>query len=195
MSLNFRIVNICVLAFILMVACSPPPVPKPRSFFRIDMPEKEYLKFENGFPYSFEYPAYASVVSDPSPAAEPWWINIEIPRFKARIHLSYKNVDDNLHEYLDDTHKLLTKHISKASGIREDIITNEEEDVYGIIYNIRGTGVASTCQFYLTDSTRHFLRGALYFNVVPNNDSLAPVIEFLKEDIQHMAMTLKWKPE
>lgn len=157
------------------------------------MPERNYLKFENGFPYSFEYPDYTTVMIDPSPHAEPWWINVDIPRFKARIHLSYKSVDNNLHEYLDDTHKLLTKHISKASGIREDIIINEEENVYGIIYNIRGTGVASTCQFYVTDSTSHFLRGALYFNVVPNNDSLAPVIEFLKEDIQHLAMTLQWK--
>lgn len=195
MTLNARIVHISLLVLLLLAACSPAPVPKPRSFFRIDMPEKSFRKFENGFPYSFEYPAYANVMIDPSPTAEPWWINIDIPRFKARIHLSYKSVDNNLHEYLDDTHKLLTKHIAKATGIREDIIVNEEENVYGIIYNIRGTGVASTCQFYVTDSTRHFLRGALYFNVVPNNDSLAPVIEFLKEDIQHMVMTLQWKSE
>jgi gliding motility-associated lipoprotein GldD len=181
-----------ITAILIMASCGPTPVPKPRAFFRIDLPEKEYQEFNENYPYSFEYPVYAIVKTDPSPQAEPWWINIDIPEFKASIHLSYKKVDNNLAEYLDDTHKLLTRHIAKATGIREDMVANTDENVYGIIYHIRGVGVASTCQFFVTDSTNHFLRGALYFNVVPNNDSLAPVIEFLKEDIQHLVTTLQW---
>jgi len=187
---NIIMVFLCTL--LVLASCGPTPVPKPRAFFRIDLPEKEYQLFDQGYPYSFEYPVYAVASRDLSPAAEPWWLNVEIPRFKASIHLSYKKIDNNLAEYLDDTHKLLTKHIPKASGIREDMISNEEARVYGIIYHIRGVGVASTCQFYVTDSSRHFLRGALYFNVIPNNDSLAPVIDFLKEDILHMVTTLTW---
>lgn len=179
-------------AMLLLHSCGPTPVPKPRAFFRIDLPVKEYQLFDEDYPYSFEYPSYATVSRDLSPAAEPWWLNIDVPRFKASIHLSYKKVDNNLGEYLDDTHKMLSKHIPKASGIREDLIANDESKVYGIIYHIRGLGVASTCQFFVTDSTRHFLRGALYFNVIPNNDSLAPVIDFMKEDIQHMVSTLTW---
>jgi gliding motility-associated lipoprotein GldD len=181
-----------LLFLLLLASCRQAPVPKPRAFFRIDMPEKEYQEFDASFPYSFEFPVYAEIKKNPSPQQEPWWINIDVPEFKASIHLSYKKVDNNLAEYLDDTHKLLTRHIAKATGIREDAIINESENVYGIIYHIRGPGVASTCQFYVTDSTDHFLRGALYFNVVPNNDSLAPVIDFLKDDIQHLVSTLKW---
>jgi len=187
---NLIVVLLCLV--LVLTSCGPSPVPKPRAYFRIDLPEKEYQLFDQGYPYSFEYPVYATVSRDLSPAAEPWWLNVEIPRFRATIHLSYKKIDNNLDEYLNDVHKLLTKHIPKATGIREDLIINEEERVYGIIHHIHGVGVASTCQFFVTDSTRHFLRGTLYFNVTPNNDSLAPVIDFLKEDIQHMVSTLKW---
>ena len=181
-----------LLLIILAASCGPAPTPKPRAFFRIDLPEKEYNHFNIGYPYSFEYPVYAEINKDLSPLAEPWWLNIDIPQFRARIHISYKQINDNLAEYLDDTHKLLHKHIPKATGIREDMVINDERQVYGVIYHIRGLGVASTCQFYVTDSTRHFLRGALYFNVIPNNDSLAPVIDFLKADIDHLVSTLEW---
>lgn len=179
-------------ALLLLVSCGQSPVPKPRAFFRIDLPEKEYREFDTIFPYSFEYPVYAEIITEPSSQQEPWWLNIEVPQFKASIHLSYKSVDNNLGQYLDDTHKMLTRHIAKATGIREDMVMNERNNVFGIVYHIRGAGVASTCQFYVTDSTQHFLRGALYFNVVPNNDSLAPVIDFLKEDIEHLVSTLRW---
>lgn len=191
---NSRAKAAFIIAVILIhVSCGPTPVPKPKSFFRIDLPEKEYQVFDSKvFPYSFEYPVYAEIQKTPSPLAEPWWINIDFPEFKASIHLSYKKVDNNLAEYLDDTHQLLTKHIIKATGIRENMVVNEKENVYGTIYYIRGLGVASPCQFFVTDSTNHFLRGALYFYVVPNNDSLAPVIDFLKEDIQHLLTTLRW---
>jgi gliding motility-associated lipoprotein GldD len=192
MAIKISLAFLLLLFLLLLASCGQAPVPKPRAFFRIDMPEKEYQEFDANFPYSFEYPMYAEIKKDPSPQQEPWWINIDVPEFKASIHLSYKKVDNNLAEYLDDTHKLLSRHIAKATGIREDAIINESENVYGIIYHIRGPGVASTCQFYVTDSTDHFLRGALYFNVVPNNDSLAPVIDFLKDDIQHLVSTLKW---
>lgn len=180
-----------ILAF---YSCEPAYAPKPRAFFRISLPEKSYRLFDTNYPYSFEYPVYAVLHPDPSPVAEPYWINVDIPQFQASLHISYKEIDNNLPDYLNDVHKMVSKHMSKASGIREDMVANHPDRVYGTIYHIRGLGVASSCQFFVTDSTRHFLRGALYFNVIPNNDSLAPIIDFLKDDIQHLVSTLKWKP-
>lgn len=187
-----KILHVLFFVSFILVSCQEAPVPKPRAFFRIVLPEKHYIKFDSPFPYSFQYPEYAIVRLNPSSLSEPYWMNIYIPRFNANIHLSYKIIDNNLASYLDDSHKLLTKQISKATGIREDMIINTDAKVYGTIYNVKGSGVASPCQFFVTDSTRHFLRGALYFNVIPNNDSLAPVIDFLKEDIQYLLSTLTW---
>jgi gliding motility-associated lipoprotein GldD len=189
---NRKILFLLLPVIFILASCRPAPVPKPRAFFRIDLPEKEYRRFDEGYPYSFEYPVYAGISKVSTAMAEPWWINVDVPQFRASIHISYKEIDNNLAAYLDDTHQLLSKHFSKAAGIREDMIINEQENVYGVIYHIRGPGVASACQFFVTDSLNHFLRGALYFNVIPNNDSLAPAIEFLKEDIQHMVETMRW---
>jgi gliding motility-associated lipoprotein GldD len=102
-------------------------------------------------------------------------------------------VDDDLSKYTEDAHSLVMKHIPKASSIEEIRIDNPQSNVHGLVYNIEGTGAASPYQFYITDSTNHFLRGALYFNTLPNNDSLAPVIEFIKGDIMHLLETARWK--
>ncbi len=182
------------LLFILLIsACNNSPAPKPRGFFRIALPEKAFKPFDNEYPYTFEYPVYGVVMPNTSSNKEPWWADIVFPEFRAKIHLSYKPINNNLANYLNDTHTMVGKLIPKATGIREDLVSDAENNVYGIIFHISGSGVASTCQFFVTDSTNHFLRGALYFNVIPNNDSLNPVIEFLKEDIQHMIASLRWK--
>lgn len=183
----------CLLFIIFSLSCSEDSSPKPRGFFRIDLPKKEYRKIDSIFPYNFEYPLYAKISSDPHAPDQPYWINIDYPDFKARLHLSYKEVNSNLNTYSEDAHSMVMKHIPKASAIEEIRIDNDKSDVHGIIYDIIGTGAASPYQFYITDSSNHFLRGALYFNVLPNNDSLAPVIDFLKKDIMHMIETTKWK--
>lgn len=177
----------------MLVSCNNPPAPRPKGYFRLALPEKEYTHFDMNFPYAFDYPVYASVLPNTSEMTEPWWCDVNFPGFKAKLHLSYKPIRDNLSNYINDTHIMVSKLIPKATGIKEDFIRDDENKVYGIIFNIGGSGVASTYQFFVTDSTRHFLRGALYFNVIPNNDSLAPIIDFLKEDIQHMISSLRWK--
>lgn len=184
---------VAVLLAAMMTACGDPPVPKPRGYFRIDLPQREYRLLDSIYPYTFEIPVYAKITGDPNADEEPYWINIDFPAYKGRIHLSYKAVDNNLSTFTEDAHQLVMKHIPKASAIDEIRIDNEALKVHGLIYDIKGAGAASPYQFFATDSTRHFIRGALYFNVLPNNDSLAPVIEFLKGDIQHMLETLKWK--
>lgn len=174
-------------------SCKSDYYPKPRGHFRIDLPEKEYQYFESDFPYTFEYPVYSTISNDQLSLENKYWININFNTFKGKIHLSYKPVNNNLNEYLEDTRTMAMKHIPKASGIKTETYLNPEEQVYGLTYNIDGVEAASPFQFYLTDSIHHFVRGALYFNVVPNNDSLAPVIDFLKDDIKYMIETFKWK--
>lgn len=181
------------LIFILAVSCDQDYYPKPMGYFRIDMPEKSYIKFDTTYPYSFEYPAYSILLPDHNPNAELYWINIYYPKFKGTMHLSYKKVNDNLNAYLEDTRTMVMKHIPKASAIENREYINAESNVYGLTYSISGVSAASPYQFYLTDSSNHFVRGALYFNVVPNNDSLAPVIEFIKEDIDRMIETFEWR--
>jgi gliding motility-associated lipoprotein GldD len=168
-------------------------VPKPNTYFRIDLPEKKYTVFRDECPFEFEYPSnYAIVLRDSDNNAEPCWKNIVYPRFSAELNLSYKHIDGNLNKFLDDSWTLATRHQVKASGMPETPIRRDSARVYGLMFEIEGNA-ASSLQFYVTDSTHHFLRGALYFFARPNYDSLAPVIDFIKKDVERMITTLKWK--
>ena len=167
--------------------------PKPRGYFRIDFPEKQYVKLDSMNYYSFEYPTYSIITPDYLSLQEKEWVNVEYPAYKGTIHISYKTVNDNLNVYLEDSYSMMTKHISRAMGIRDSVIVNPDRNVYGLVYFLEGEGVASPMQFYLTDSVNHFMRGSLYFNVKTNNDSLAPVIDFILDDVRHMIETVEWK--
>ena len=193
--MNKRYIPALILILLSAIAfsCSSDYTPKPGGYFRIDLPEKKYQPFDTLFPFYFEYPVYARIIHDPQAPDEPYWINVDFPRFRGRIHLSYKQVDGNLSRYLEDSRTMALKHMSKSTGITEQIVNIPDRKVYGLIYAIQGIGAASTYQFYLTDSTRNFVRGALYFSVSPNNDSLAPVISFIQADIDHMVETFRWK--
>ena len=184
---------ILLILIVIATSCGDDYVPKPSGYFRIDLPEKKYQNFDTVFPFSFEYPLYARIVHDPQSPDEPYWINVDFPKFRGRIHLTYREVNNNLIKYLEDSRTMAMKHMSKSTGISEQVINNPDRKVYGLIYMISGSSAASTYQFYLTDSTRNFVRGALYFSVAPNNDSLSPVISFVQEDIRHMVETFRWK--
>ena len=168
-------------------------LPKPRGYFRIDQPEKAYTRVDTIERYSFECPQYALVTPDPYSPNEKNWVNIEMPQFKGSIHLTHKPVNGNLGEYLEDVHTMVVKHLQKANGMRDSLIVNEEHQVYGLFIEMDGKGVATPMQFYLTDSTKNFVRGALYFNFKPDNDSMQPVINFIREDIDHLIETFEWK--
>ena len=176
-------------------SCDNSYTPKPKGYFRIALPEKKYLLLDSIYPYSFEYPANAVITNDPLSPQEKNWINIELPAFRGRIHISYKTLSDkkSLIAFTEDTRSLALKHMAKASGIRQIAISDPKRKVYGLVYEINGLGAASPYQFYLTDSIHHFMRGSLYFDVIPNNDSLAPVIDYVKTDIQHLFETINWK--
>ncbi len=177
----------------LFSSCQTDYAPKPRGFFRIDVPEKSYTIIDTIPAYQFESPDYALLSPDEESPWEKNWITINYPEFKGSLHISYKPIDDNLAVYLEDMHTMLMKHLPKASAIQDSLIYAPERDVYGLLFSIQGKSVASPLQFYLTDSTSHFVRGALYFNIRPNNDSLAPVIDFLRKDVDHFIETLNWK--
>jgi len=181
--------------FILFNACSdddPIYSPKPRGYFRIDFPEKKYKLYDSICPYTFEIPEYSRIVNDKHMGAEPCWLNLEFPKFNATLNLTYKALDKNIDKYLQESHDFANRHQVKATGLDEVVIIKDSTKVYGLLFNIEGN-TASSLQFYLTDSTNHFLRGALYFNVVPNIDSLRVVVEFIKKDVLHMINTTHWK--
>ena len=184
-------------AFLLAAGCGSDDalIPKPLSYFRIDLPQKKYEVFKDACPFQFEYPAnYALVLGDSDRYAEPCWKNIVYPQFKAELNLSYKHIGSkaDLDKYLEDSWTLVTKHQIKASGMPEIPIQRDSAHVYGLMFEIEGNA-ASSLQFYVTDSTEHFIRGALYFYARPNYDSLAPVIDFLKKDVDRMIATLRWQ--
>jgi gliding motility-associated lipoprotein GldD len=186
--------------FILFtVSCNEKYTPKPHGYFRIDFPGKNYHRIENKFPYRFEIPDYSEVKPDTRNPDEPYWINIEVPENKAEVHISYYEITGNadkkrtqLAEFMEESRGLAYKHSIKANAIDEQVFVNPANDVYGIVYKIEGNA-ASPMQFFLTDSTRHFLRGALYIREVPNIDSIKPVIDFLEPDVIRLVETTSWR--
>lgn len=183
-----------IFGLCFFISCKDSYYPKPHGYLRTDFPEKTYRQFDSIFPYTFEIPVYSKVVPDSSRGAEKYWSDWNFPGFNATVFISYKDIRNNLHEYEEDTRKLAYKHTIKADAIEPIIWENHKENVYGILYDIQGN-VASQIQFYLTDSVRHFIRASFYFNCVPNKDSLAPSLKFLREDIDRMIETFKWKNE
>lgn len=184
-------IALCSFVF-LATGCRRHQSPKPKGYFRIEFPEKEYQSFQSAFPYTFSYPKYAEIVIDSSKNAEDYWLNVTFPQFNSQIHMSYKRIDNNFFELLEDSRKLAYKHTIKADAINERLFENKKNKVLSILYDIQGDA-ASPVQFLATDSVHHFLRGSLYFNSIPNKDSLAPVIDFIKEDMAHLIETIKWK--
>lgn len=173
-------------------ACKHEQTPKPRGYYRIDFPKKDYKQLNESLPYDFRIPVYATVAPDLMNPAQKEWITVEIPGNHAQIHISYKKIDHNLSQLIEESRVLVYKHANKASSIEEQVFVYPSKKTYGMIYNIKGNA-ASPMQFYLTDSVNHFLRGALYIKEIPNYDSLRPVIKFLSEDVMQLLSTTEWK--
>jgi gliding motility-associated lipoprotein GldD len=195
--MNYKLIFLFVL--LLCLGCKEKYTPKPRGFFRISFPEKIYQSLNQEFPYRFDVPEYVHIVPDSHNANQPWWINLKIPENKAEIHISYYDLNSGqkparslLAELMEETRELAYKHSIKASAIEEQIFVHPEKKVFGTVYRISGNA-ASPMQFFLTDSTRHFLRGALYIRATPDVDSLKPVIGFLENDVIRLIETTEWK--
>ncbi len=194
----FNPVFFLLLPLVFIYSCNSDYTPRPRGYFKIGFPEKQYTAFnQEPYPFTFEYPVYGTVVKDSlffdQNPENPYWINIDFPQFSGRVHLSYKEIGKNKFDSLVNDAFTLSymKHTYKATAIQpEPFIT---PNGYGGVYFTLKGNAATSNQFFVTDSTKHFIRGALYFAATPNADSLQPVNEFLKKDVLHLINTLRWK--
>jgi len=205
-----------IFAFLLsLTACNSTYTSKKTGYYKIDFPERKYTSFQTeGYPYNFEYPVYARVVKDSTyfdkDTQNPYWINIDFPRFGARIFLSYKAVGGkstykvkqangtykdslgiNVFDYMvKDAFELTNKNEPVASSM-DDSLFHTSNGVTGVFFRVGGNA-ATARQFFMSDTTKNFFRGALYFDVTPNADSLRPVLDFLQKDLDHLINTFKW---
>ena len=177
--------------------------PKPRGYFRIVFPEKAYQQFDGPYPFTFIYPKYAVMEKDSAASLQKkdkklinmkYLLNMQFPQFNGTLHLSYESITSKkvFDELTEDARTFAFKHSVKATSIDQGIIHNSDRKVYGIYYTIDGNA-ASSIQFYITDSVKNYMRGALYFNTVPRLDSIQPVLKFVKKDIDTMIKTFRWK--
>lgn len=187
-----------IIFSILIVSCNSEYTPRPRGYFKIPLPKKAYRAFDQpGYPYTFDYPVYGTIIKDSlffdQHPENPYWINIDFPSFSARIYLSYKEIGPNKFDSLvNDAFTMSYKqHTYKASAIQPQEFTTPNGSS-GVYFTLKGNAATGN-QFFITDSTRHFLRGALYFAATPNSDSLQPVNDFLKQDLWRLINTLKWR--
>lgn len=185
---------ICItLSACLLVcsACRKGSTPKEYGYFRIAIPDTAYTDLPDGYPYCFDLSrnAQAKPITE---EGEQYWINVTYPSLNATIHCSYKQVQNNLRELSADAEEFVYSHAVKASAIPQQEYCDPQRHIYGVYYEFEGN-TATPVQFYLTDSTHHFFRGAVYINCIPNQDSLAPVIDYLKVDVRHLMETFRWQ--
>lgn len=191
---SFRTVLALIGVALLAFSCDREYLPKPLGYNRLDLPEPEYQSLPDTLPYRFEYSRHAKLLPDTSFIRSKYWIEIYYPAIKSNIHITYQSLNGSsklLREFMDDSYTLTAKHQIKASAINE-IITVTPSGKTAVIAELEGE-VPSQFQFTITDSSRNFLRGALYFNTKVHNDSLAPAIEYMKRDMMQIINTLEWR--
>jgi len=187
---------ILIIFFVCGFTCcdNPALVPKPQVYPRIYYPEKVYKILEEKAPFSFEIPVYSAIVLDKKYSIQNYWYNLNFIPFDATLHLSYYRLKSliELDSLKEDTRKLAYKHAFRADEIEDLSLQDVSRNLYGSMYLIDGN-TATNLNFFLTDSINHFLRGALYFNQKTKSDSIYPVFQFVKKDIEHLINTLKWQ--
>ena len=183
------------LATLALTACHKDEaagVPKPYGYHRIDLPDTAYVDFAGQFAsYPYNFALSSNAVVQPR-NDEPYWINIYYPDFDATIHCSYKPIKKNLRELTNDALEFVYRNASFANAIPEQEYAHPEARVYGVLFDLEGN-TASSCQFFVTDSVRHFFRASVYCNCPPNADSLAPIYQYLRTDVVKMVETFEWK--
>lgn len=186
--------GVTLLFVVLFASCGREYLPKPLGYNRLILPEPAYRSLPDTLPYTFQYSTHAKLLADTSWISERFWIEIYYPQLKANVHVTYKRImnnDDLLKEFLNDAYVLTSKHQIKAYAI-DEVLTRNPQGHTAVVVELDGE-VPSQMQFTITDSTKNFLRGALYFNTKVQNDSLQPAIEYMKKDIMHLINTFDWK--
>jgi len=199
-SMKIPALAIAVMLFLAACGGNHDYSPKPRGYFRIVFPKKEYRPYDSKYPFTFMYPKYAVMQLDTQTRIPKrmmnmqYLLNMQFPQLNGTLHLSYETITSKkvFDELTEDAHKFAFNNTVKATGIDQGIIRDPSRKLYGIYYTIDGNA-ASSVQFFLTDSTKNYLRGALYFNTEPRLDSIQPVLNFVKQDINVMINTFRWK--
>jgi gliding motility-associated lipoprotein GldD len=168
-------------------SCKDEVFPKPSSYLRLDYPEAKYVNFENQCPFTFEMNSEAIIKGN-----QNCGFAISYPKMKATIYLTYKPVNKDINLLLRDAQKLTYEHVIKADDILEQPYLNPSKKVYGMFYQVDGNA-ATNSQFYVTDSIKHFVTGSVYFYAKPNFDSVMPAASYVRNDMQRLMETLKWK--
>ncbi|RZJ54889.1 MAG: gliding motility lipoprotein GldD [Flavobacterium sp.] len=179
--------TITILLIFTLLSCKKDVLPKPSSYLRLDYPEANYVNFENNCPFTFQMNEGAVIKGEKNCG-----FTITYPKMKATIYLTYKPVNNNIEKLLKDAQKLTYEHVIKADDILEQPYLNPEKKVYGMFYQVDGNA-ATNSQFYVTDSTKHFITGSVYFYAKPNFDSIMPAASYIKNDMRQLMETLKWK--
>ena len=180
-----------MMVLLLLNSCGSDAIPKPKGYFRIDLAEPQYQLWTPDCPFSCEIPVHV-VVKPREGEGMTCWNDLRFPSQRATVHLTYRTVGNDLAQLIGEAHEFKSKHESKAVKITNTRVLRDSARVYGNLFDVEGD-VASPMVFYLTDSTDHFLYGALYFDTRPNADSLAPVTQRLREEMRHLATTLAWQ--
>lgn len=185
--------NIIIATLILTAVSCSTPVPKPYSYFRIDLPPHDYVYYDSlSLPFRFEKGTASDISFNARHESDNLWFDITYPSFNARVYCNYARIKGNLALLSEDSRSLAYKHTVRADAIIEETYDNPSQNVHAILYRITGNA-ASPLQFVATDSTRHFLRGSVYFNNTPNADSIAPVARFIEDEVTHLIETLQWR--
>ena len=192
-----RLLFVAITLAFFMSSCEEDVyIPKPTGYARIDFPEHAYQWSDKSTcPYYFQYGSLAKIVPVDSSLGEQCWLNVEYPQQNAKIHFTYYDLHEHeVASLIEDTRILAMKHLVKADDFEESVIKDAQAEVYGVMYDFQGS-TASNFQFYLTDSVSHFVRGALYFEVVPHADSLAPAEKYIEEELNHLIHSFRWIKE
>lgn len=176
-----------LLSLLTFLSCNNNHLPKPRAFLNLEYDTPQYAKMDIERPYNFEIPKHTVIKDEPKN-----WLKMVYPNLKASLDITYMKINDNFRELVLESEKLVFEHTVKADQISSNDHYNEEKRVFGTLYEITGNA-ASQIQFHVTDSTHHFLKGVLYFNIKPNYDSILPAVAHIRKDVLHLIETFKWK--
>ncbi len=178
-------------------ACKPRPLPepKPMGYFRIDLPNHQYRTLDTSLPFRYEQSVFANTTIEKQ-KDNTLWMTVSYPDLKASLRFTCFEVKnaDSLRKLMVSEDKMVKFHYQKADDVQYSVIKDPETHLWGQTYEIYGKEVATPFQFWLTDSAHRFVRASLYFDETPNNDSLQPVIQYLKEDAMHLINTFEWRP-
>ena len=179
-----------ILVLMMNMSCKEDVLPKPKAGLRLEYPKPSYTTISADCPFQFEISDFSQIRIEENKC----WVNLGYKNLKASVNMTYRPVKNNLKELFIEAEKLTFNHTIKADGISSTPYSNSERKVYGSMFDVSGNA-ASPIQFHMTDSSRHFITGAVYFNVQPNYDSIQPAIKYIRDDMVHLIETLEWKNE